>query len=69
MLHLNTCIFTIINELRLEIITTIFIFEDLEFPPKLVFNQSLKDFEEAKNFILVFQEVNPTITRKVIYES
>ena len=51
------------------ILTTIFISEDLEFPPRLVFNQSLKDFEEAKNFRLVFQEVNPAIPGKVIYES
>src|SRR5713226_2948524 len=69
MLHLNTCIFTILNELRLDILTTIFRSEDLEFPPILVFNQSLKDFEEAKNFRLVFQEVNPTIPRKVINKS
>ena len=52
MLHLNTCIFTILNELRLEILTTIFISEDLEFPPKLVFNQGSKDFVEVKNFRL-----------------
>ena len=43
-------------------------FEDLEFPPRLVFNQSLKDFEEAKNFKLMLQEVNPTVLGKVIYE-
>ena len=69
MLHMNTCIFTILNEIRLDILTTIVRSEDLEFPPKLVFNQSLKDFEEAKNFRLVFQEVNPAIPRKVINES
>ena len=34
----------------------------------MVFNQSLKDFEEAKNFRLVFQEVNPSIPGKVVYE-
>ena len=54
MLHLNTCIYTIVNKLRLDILTTIFRSEDLEFPPRLVFNQSLKDFEKAKNFRLVF---------------
>ena len=68
MLHLNTHIFTILNELRLDILTTIVRSEDLEFPPKLVFNQSLKDFEEAKNFRLVFQEVNLAIPGKVMYE-
>ena len=66
MLHMNTYICTILNELRLDILTTIFRFEDLEFPPRLVFNQILKDFEEAKNFRLVFQEVNPAIPGKVI---
>ena len=69
MLHLNTCIFTILNELILDILTTIVIFEDLEFPPRLVFNQILKHFEEAKNFILMLQEVNPTVHGKFIYES
>ena len=64
MLHLNICIFTILNELRLEILTTIVISKDLEYPPRLVFNQTLKDFEEAKNFKLVFQEVNPAIPGK-----
>ena len=68
MLHLNTCIFTILNELKVDIITTIVRYEDLESPPRLVFNQSLKDFEEAKNFILMLQEVNPTIPGKLIYE-
>ena len=69
MLHLNTYICTILNKLRLDILTTIFRSEDFEFPPRLVFNQSVKDFEEAKNFRFVFQEVNPAIPRKVIYES
>ena len=32
-------------------------------------NQILKDFEEAKNFRLMLQEVNQTIPGKVIYES
>ena len=68
MLHLNTYICTILNEIRLEILTTIVKFEDLEFPPKLVFDQSIKDFEEAKNFRLLFQEVNPAKPGKVIYE-
>ena len=48
MLHMNTFIFTILNELRIDILTTIVRYEDLEFPPTLVFNQILKDFEEAK---------------------
>ena len=68
MLHLNTCIYKILNELIFDILTTIFISEDLEFPPRLVFNQSLKDFEEAKNFKLMLQELNPTVPRKFIYE-
>ena len=68
MMHLNTCILTILNELKLEILTTIVRSQDLELPPRLVFNQSLKDFEEAKNFRLMIQEVNPTIPRKFIYE-
>ena len=49
-LHLDTCIFTIINEIRLEILTTIIIYEDLEFPPKLVFNQGLENLEVVKKF-------------------
>ena len=69
MLHLNTYICTILTKLRLDILTTIFISEDLDFSPRLAFNQSLKDFEEAKNFRLVFQEVNLAIPGKVITES
>ena len=61
MILLNTYIFKILNEIRLDILTTIVIFEDLEFPPRLVFNQGLKDFEEAKNFRLMLQEVKPTV--------
>ena len=53
MLHMNTYIFAILNELRLEILTTIVRSEDLEFPPRLVFNQGSKDFEEVKNFRLM----------------
>ena len=68
MLHLNTYICTILNELRIDILTTIVRSEDLEFPPRLVFNQSLKYFEEAKKFKLVFQEVNPAVPGNVIYE-
>ena len=49
MLHMNTCIFTIFNEIILDILTTIFRNEDVEFPPRLVFNQGSKDFEEVKN--------------------
>ena len=56
------------DEIRLDILTTISISEDLEFPPRLVFNQSFKDFEEDKNFRLVFQEINPAVPGKVIYE-
>ena len=48
MLHMNTYIYTILNEIRLDILTTIVRYEDLEFPPRLVFNQSLKDFEQDK---------------------
>ena len=36
------------DELRIYILTTIIISEDLDFPPKLVFNQGSKDFEEVK---------------------
>ena len=64
----NTSIFTILNELKLDILTTIFRTEDLESPPRLVFNQGLKDFEEVKNFRLMLKEVNPTIPGKFIYE-
>ena len=53
MLHLDTCIFAILDELRLDILTTIFIYEDLESPPRLVLNQGSKDLEEVKNFKLV----------------
>ena len=53
MLHMNTCIFIIFNELILEILTAIVRYEDLESPPRLVFNQGLKDFEEVKNFRLM----------------
>ena len=53
MLHLNTCIFTILNELRLDILTTIVKYEDLEFPSRLVFNQGSRDFEKVKNFGLM----------------
>ena len=45
MLHLNTCICTIVNKLSLDILTTIFRPEYLEFSSTLVFNQSLEDFE------------------------
>ena len=68
MLHMDTYIFVILDEIKLDILTTIVRSEDLEFCPLLVFNQSLKDFKEAKNFRLVFQEVNPTVPGKFIYE-
>ena len=69
MLHLNTCIFTILNELKLDILTTIVISEDLEFPPRLVFNQILKDFEEAKKFrlMLVSWNISPPVDSKVFH--
>ena len=41
MFHLDTCIFTIMDELRLDILTTITRSEDLEFPPRLVKNLRL----------------------------
>ena len=53
MLHLDTYIFAILDELRLEIITNIFMSEDLESHPILVLNQGSKDLEEVKNFRLV----------------
>ena len=53
MLHTITYIFTILNENIIEILTTIVIYEDLEFPPRLVFNQGSKDFEQVKNFRLM----------------
>ena len=53
MLHLDTYILAIMDEIRLEIIMTIVRFEDIEFPPRLVFNQGSKDFEEVKNFRLM----------------
>ena len=52
------------DELRLNILTTIFRYEDLEFPPRLVLNQGSKDLEEVKNFRLVLQEIDPTIPEK-----
>ena len=36
MLHLDTSIFTILDEIRLDILTAIVRSEDLEFPPRLV---------------------------------
>ena len=68
MLHMNTCIFIILNKLKINILTTIVRSEDIEYPPRLVFHQGLKYFEEVKNFRLMLQEVNPTIPGKVIYE-
>ena len=47
-LHLDTCIFTIFNELRVDIFTTITISKDLKFPPKLVLNQGFKILEVIK---------------------
>ena len=42
-----------VNELRLDILSTIFISKDLEFPPILVFNQGSKYFEEVNKFRLI----------------
>ena len=53
MMHLDTYIFAIQYELRLDILSSIFISEDLEFPPRLVLNQGSKYFENVKNFILM----------------
>ena len=53
MMHPDTFIFAILDEIRLDILTTIVRFEDLEFPPRLVFNQGSKDFEDVKNFRLM----------------
>ena len=53
MLHMDTYIFIIMDEIRLDIITTIIRSEDLEFPPILVLNQGSKDLEEVKNFRLM----------------
>ena len=68
MLHLDTCIFTIINELRLDIFITIIGSEDLEFPSKLVLNQGLENLVLEKKSMLEFKEVNPTVPGKSIYE-
>ena len=56
MLHLNTYIFAILNELILDIPTTIVISEDLEFPPILVFNQGSKYLKRSKNSDLWFRK-------------
>ena len=53
MMHLDTCIIIIMDEIRLEIINTILKYEDLDFPPILVLNQGSKDLEEVKIFRLV----------------
>ena len=52
-LHMDSCIFKIINEIKIYIFTTIIRYEDLEFPPRSVFNQGSKDFEEVKKFRLM----------------
>ena len=56
------------DELRLDILTTIFRSEDLESLPKLFLNQGSKDLEEVKNFRLMIYEVDPTLLGKFIYE-
>ena len=58
---------TLINELRIEMLNTIIISEDLEFPSKLVLNQVFENLEEVKKFRLLFEEVKPTVYGKVIY--
>ena len=68
MLHLDTFIFSILNELGFDIFTTIFISKDLESPPRLVLNQGSKYLEEVKKYRLVLYEIDPKIPRKVIYE-
>ena len=50
MMHLDTHIFPMLNELRLDILSTIIKSKDLEFPPRLVLNEGSKDFEKVKNF-------------------
>ena len=66
---MNTFIFTIINELILDIFTTIIRSEENESPPILVLNQGLENLKVEKNFRLEFKEVNPTEPGKLIYES
>ena len=53
MMHLDTFIFTIMDEIRLDILSTIFIAEYLEFPPRPILNQGSKDLEEVNKFRLV----------------
>ena len=43
MLDMDTSILAILDELRIDILTTIVISEDLEFPPRLFFNQGSID--------------------------
>ena len=50
-LHMDTCIFTIINELIPYKFTTLIISEDHESPPILVLNQRLQNLEVVKKFI------------------
>ena len=67
-LHLDSCIFMIMDEMSLDILTTNIYSEDLEFPPRLVLNQGFKILEEVKNFRLDFKEVNPIVSGKFIYK-
>ena len=57
--YLHTYVFTIINELGLDIFTTIIRYEDLEFPPRLVLNQGLENIEVVRN---CWNILNPLIT-------
>ena len=56
------------DELRIDMLTTIIGCYYIDFPPKLVLNQGSKDPEEVKNCRLMFWEVNLAVPRKVIYE-
>ena len=53
MLHMDTWIFTIMDEIRLDILIAIIRSEDLEFTPRLVLNQGSKYLEEVKKFRLM----------------
>ena len=67
-LHLDTYIFTILNKIRIDTLTTIIRLEYLDISSRLVLNQGFKNLEEVKKFILVLEEVNPIVSGKFIYE-
>ena len=56
------------DEIKIDIFSTIFISEDLDFPLKLVLNQGSKNLEEVKTLRLMLQEVKPAVPGKFIYE-